>query len=120
MKLQKKKLLAQKRRWRIRKTITGTAARPRLTVCFTHQHIHAQCIDDTTGTTIAAVSSLDKALREENIGPNVDGATKLGKHMAEKAKAAGIASVVFDRAGRRFHGCVKAFADASREAGLQF
>ena len=120
MKLQKKRELLQKRRWRIRKKIQGTAERPRLVVRFSHQHVYAQCIDDVAGHTLASASSLDKDQRENAIKPNTDGAAKLGKSLGEKAKAAGIESVIFDRAGRRFHGCVKAFADAAREAGLQF
>ncbi|WOO43504.1 50S ribosomal protein L18 [Rubellicoccus peritrichatus] len=120
MKLQKKKLLVQKRRWRIRKTIRGTAERPRLTVYFSNKHIHAQCIDDVSGKTIAAANTTSKDVRDENLGPNIEGATKLGKALGEKAKAAGIDAVVFDRNGRRYHGCVKAFADAAREAGLRF
>ncbi len=120
MKLQKKNLIAQKRRWRIRKTVTGTAERPRLTVCFTHQHIYAQCIDDRAGRTLVSLSTLGKDVRDQKIKPNVQGATTFGKLLGAKAKAAGLGPVVFDRAGRRYHGCVKAFADAAREAGLQF
>ncbi|QYY35849.1 50S ribosomal protein L18 [Ruficoccus sp. ZRK36] len=120
MKLQKKRELTQKRRWRIRKKIQGTAERPRLVVRFSHQHIYAQCIDDEAGHTVASASSLDKDQRESSLKPNVDGATQLGKVLGEKAKAAGIETVVFDRAGRRYHGCVKAFADAAREVGLKF
>ena len=120
MKLQKKHELTQKRRWRIRKKIHGTAERPRLVVRFSHQHIYAQCIDDAAGHTVVSASSLDKDQRESAIKPNVDGAAALGKNLGEKAKVAGIQAVVFDRAGRRYHGCVKAFADAAREAGLKF
>ncbi len=120
MKLQKKNKLAQKRRWRIRKTIRGTAERPRLTVYFSNQHIHAQVIDDVAGKTLAALSTTAKDVRDEKLGPNTEGATEAGKLLAAKAKAAGVEGVVFDRAGRRYHGCVKAFADAAREAGLQF
>lgn len=120
MKLQKKRELLQKRRWRIRKKIQGTAERPRLVVRFSHQHVYAQCIDDTVGHTVASASSLDKALRESEIKPNLEGAAKLGKTIGEKAKSAGVQTVVFDRAGRRYHGCIKAFADAAREAGLEF
>lgn len=120
MKLQKKNKLAQKRRWRIRKAIRGTAERPRLTVYFSHQHIHAQVIDDKSGKTLAALSTTSKDVRDEKLGPNVEGAAEAGKLLAEKAKSAGIEAVVFDRAGRRYHGCVKAFADSAREVGLQF
>jgi len=120
MKLQKKKDLMQKRRWRIRKKIRGTAERPRLVVRFTNLHIYAQCINDVIGQTVVSASSLDKDLRDAAIKPNVDGAAQLGKALGEKAKAAGVESVVFDRAGRRYHGSVKAFAEAVRESGIQF
>ncbi|MGB0184597.1 MAG: 50S ribosomal protein L18 [Opitutales bacterium] len=117
MKLEKKKSLLQRRRWRIRKKITGTAERPRLAVHFSNKHIYAQCIDDDKGHTMAYVSSVAK---EGGLKANAEGATALGKQIAEKAKAAGIESVVFDRSGRRYHGCVKSFAEAAREGGLQF
>jgi large subunit ribosomal protein L18 len=120
MKLANKTQLLQKRRWRIRKKVKGTAARPRLAVCFTNKHIYAQCIDDTAGHTLVFLSSLVKGKEPSAIKANVAGASELGKAFAEKAKAAGIEAVVFDRSGRRYHGCVKAFADAAREAGLQF
>lgn len=116
MKLAHKKKLLQKRRWRIRKKVKGTAERPRLTVRFTNKHIHVQVIDDTVGTTSAAVSSVG----QEGIKGNAAGAEAMGKQIAEKAAAAGITSVVFDRAGRRYHGVVKAFADAARAGGLVF
>lgn len=120
MKLQKKKQLLQKRRWRIRRIVRGTAERPRLTVYFSHQHIYAQCIDDVRGLTLASVTTTEKSLRDEKLGSNREGAVRLGQVIATKAKEAGIEAVVFDRAGRRFHGCVKAFADAAREGGLRF
>ena len=118
MKLQKKQSLAQKRRWRIRKKVQGTAERPRLSVHFSNKHIYAQCIDDVQGHTMAYVSSVggkDAPLKANNAG-----AVALGQTIAEKAKAAGIESVVFDRGGRRYHGCVKSFAEAAREGGLKF
>lgn len=118
MKLEQKKQLAHRRRWRIRKKIRGTAARPRLTVRITNKNIHAQCIDDGSGHTLAAASTVGGP--EAELKANVGGAAALGKTLADKAKAAGIESVVFDRAGRRYHGSVKAFADAAREGGLQF
>lgn len=118
MKLQKKKSLAQKRRWRIRKKVRGTAERPRLSVHFSNKHIYAQCIDDVKGHTIAYTSSV--AGKDAGLKANNDGARALGKVIAEKAKAVGIETVVFDRAGRRYHGCVKSFAEAAREGGLQF
>lgn len=110
----------QKRRWRIRKRVVGTSLRPRLTVTFTNQHIHAQLINDEEQKTLVAASTLGKDVRDQKLKPNVTGAETLGKMLGEKAKAAGVEQVVFDRAGRRYHGCVKAFADAAREAGLNF
>ncbi len=118
MKLAKKQKLAQNRRWRIRKKVRGTAARPRLTVCFTHKHVYAQCIDDVAGETLVYLSSLNK--EGEGTKPNRDGARELGGKIADIAKEKGIESVVFDRAGRLYHGCVKAFAEAARENGLKF
>lgn len=120
MQLRRKKQLLQKRRWRIRKHIRGTAERPRLVVTFTGQHIHAQCIDDRAGQTLAALSTTSKSVRDENLKANVASASIIGRKLGEQAKAQGIQRVVFDRAGRRYHGCVKAFADAAREAGLEF
>lgn len=112
--------LLQKRRWRIRKKVTGTAARPRLAVRFTSKHIYAQAIDDETGSTLAFLSSLDADLRKQKLAANLAGAKSLGSAFAAKAKAAGITSVVFDRSGARYHGKVKVFADAAREGGLVF
>ena len=117
MKLEKKKSLLQKRKWRIRKKVNGTAARPRLAVTFSNKHIYAQCIDDVKGHTMVYVTSLTK---DSTLKANSESAIALGKTVAEKAKAAGIESVVFDRSGRRYHGCVKSFAEAAREGGLQF
>lgn len=112
--------LLQKRKWRIRKKVTGTAARPRLSVKFSSKHIYAQAIDDATGTTLAFLSSLDAELRKQKLAANLAGAKALGDAFAAKAKAAGITAVVFDRNGARYHGKVKVFADAAREGGLQF
>ena len=120
MKSEKKRLLLQKRRWRIRKKIKGTAAIPRLSLYLSNQHVYAQCIDDTAGKTLASVSSINKDKREQQLKPNVAGSTVLGKLMAEAAKKANIEKVVFDRNGRRYHGCVKAFAEAARENGITF
>ena len=118
MKLRKKKHLLQKRRWRIRKKVSGTAERPRLAIRFSQKHIHAQCIDDLDGHTLAYLSTISKDAKG-NL-PNVEGATAFGKLFAEKAKSSGITKVVFDRSGRKYHGRVKAFADAVREIGLEF
>jgi large subunit ribosomal protein L18 len=112
--------LLQKRRWRIRKKVFGTAERPRLAVRFTSKHIYAQAINDEAGTTLAFLSSLDADLRKQKLAANLAGAKSLGVAFAAKAKAAGIISVVFDRSGARYHGKVKVFADAAREGGLEF
>lgn len=116
----RKAQLLQKRKWRIRKTVAGTAARPRLSVKFSGKHIYAQAIDDSSGRTLAFLSTLDAGVRKTKTTANVAGAKSLGTAFAAKAKAAGITSVVFDRNGRPYHGRVKTFADAAREAGLQF
>lgn len=112
--------LLQKRRWRIRKKVTGTAARPRLCVKFSAKHIYAQAVNDETGTTLVFLSSLDAGLRSKKLAANLAGAKELGTAFAAKAKAAGITAVVFDRSGARYHGKVKQFADAAREGGLAF
>lgn len=112
--------LLQNRRWRIRKKVAGTALRPRLAVRFTAKNVYAQAIDDDAGTTLVFLSSLDPELRKQKLKANVAGAKVLGVAFAAKAKAAGIASVVFDRSGAPYHGKVKQFADAAREGGLQF
>ncbi len=117
--IQKAKLL-QKRKWRIRQTVAGTAARPRLTVKFSGKHIYAQAVDDVAGRTLVFLSTLDPGVRKANVKGNVHGAKSLGVAFAAKAKTAGLASVVFDRNGRPYHGRVKTFADAAREGGLQF
>jgi len=117
--IQKAQLL-QKRKWRIRKTVAGTAARPRLSVKFSGKHIYAQAIDDAAGQTLVFLSTLDPEVRKTKTKSNVSGAKSLGGAFAAKAKAAGLSSVVFDRNGRPYHGRVKTFADAAREGGLQF
>ena len=116
----RKASLLQKRRWRIRKKVNGTALRPRLSVRFTTKHIYAQAIDDDAGKTLVFLGTLAPELRKKKVATNVAGAKALGVAFAAKAKAAGIASVVFDRNGAIYHGKVKVFADAAREGGLQF
>ena len=113
-------MLLQKRRWRIRKKVAGTAIRPRLSVKFSAKNIYAQAINDDAGTTLVFLSSLDAELRKQKLKANLAGAKVLGNAFAEKAKAAGVTSVVFDRNGARYHGKVKVFADSAREAGLVF
>lgn len=120
MKLQKKNLLAQKRRWRIRKTVRGTAARPRVALKMTHMHLYAQAIDDDKGVTLVSFATTSKDLRGQKLRPTVAGATVFGEAFGVKAKAAGLNVVVFDRAGRRYHGTVKSFAEAARKSGLSF
>ena len=120
MKIQKKRELEQKRRWRIRRKVAGTASRPRLSVHFSNKHIYAQAIDDGEGKTLVFVSTMGKELREQKLKANVDGASARGKSFGDKAKDAGIKKVVFVRNGRKSHGCAKTFADAAREAGLDF
>ena len=106
---------------RIRSRIRGGKDKPRLNIFRSLDQIYAQLIDDTTGHTVLAVSSRDKEVRKVlKNGGNVAGAKTVGKVLAERAKAAGIASVVFDRGGYAYHGRVKALAEAAREGGLQF
>jgi len=102
---------------RLRKKVAGAAERPRLAVYRSLKHIHAQIIDDSTGTTLASASSQEKSLSTKG---NVDGAKAVGAALAERAKAKGVNSVVFDRGGFRYHGRVAALADGAREGGLEF
>ena len=104
---------------RIRKTIMGTCATPRLCVFRSNTGIYAQIIDDETRTTLVSASSLDKDLKIKN-GSNVEAAKVVGESIAKKAKAAKITKVVFDRGGYLYHGRVAALADAARENGLEF
>lgn len=105
---------------RVRKKIHGTAARPRLAVYRTNKHLSVQVIDDDAARTVAAASTTEAALRGAGSGATVDAATRLGKVIAERAKAAGIEKVVFDRGGYLYHGRIAAVAAAAREAGLEF
>jgi large subunit ribosomal protein L18 len=106
---------------RMRQTLEGTAERPRLCVFRSLRHIRAQVVDDRTGRTLAAASSLDKDVRGDiKGGGNVAAAKVVGKTIAGRALKAGIEKVVFDRGGYRYHGRVQALADAAREAGLKF
>lgn len=120
MKLEQKKNLAQKRQWRVRKNVFGTQDRPRLSVHFSNKHILAQCINDEKGVTLVALGTLEKSLREAHLHANIAGAEKLGHEFAKKAISCGVKEVVFDRGSRRYHGGVKAFADAARQEGLVF
>ena len=106
---------------RIRKHITGTAERPRLCVFRSSRHIYAQIIDDESGHTLVCASTLEKELRDQIKGlRKTEQAAAIGKLIAQRALEKGIKSVVFDRGGYKYHGRVKAVADASREAGLEF
>ncbi len=113
---------ARKRRHRrVRKKVFGTPERPRLNVFRSLNHIYAQVIDDVHGVTLVAASTIDKALRQQCQGlPKKEQARLVGKLVAERALAKGIKQVVFDRGGYKYHGRVKALADAAREAGLEF
>jgi large subunit ribosomal protein L18 len=119
MRTEKKQKLKQLRRWRIRKKVTGTKDCPRMAVCFTSENIHVQFVDDTAGVTLAAASTVSKGEAKE-LSANVAGAKKIGALAAKNALDKGIKAVVFDRGGNRYHGKVKALADAAREAGLKF
>jgi len=111
----------QRRQFRVRRSIRGTTERPRLTVFRTHKHIYAQVIDDSTGRTLASASSMDKTLRDGlGFGGNKQAAEAIGKAVAERAQAAGVSKVCFDRGAFRYHGRVAALAEAARAAGLQF
>ncbi|MCC7105261.1 MAG: 50S ribosomal protein L18 [Chloroflexi bacterium] len=109
-----------RRHRRVRAKVSGTQLRPRLAVFRSLSHIYAQLIDDTTGHTLVAASTLEPALRETLQGPKTERARTVGKTIAERAKEKGIEAVVFDRGGFLYHGRVKALADAAREAGLVF
>ena len=112
--------LFDRRRRRVRSSLRArSAGKPRLSVHRSGRHIYAQVIDDLAGKTIAAASSLDKDLKGKT-GATRQGAAAVGKALAERAKKAGVSSVVFDRGGFLFHGRVKALADAAREGGLEF
>jgi large subunit ribosomal protein L18 len=108
-----------RRHRRVRKKVRGTTERPRLAVFRSNKHISAQVIDDLTGRTVAAASTVEVDLRTGATG-NTDAATKVGQLIAEWAKAAGVDKVVFDRGGFLYHGRVAALAAAAREAGLEF
>jgi large subunit ribosomal protein L18 len=110
-----------KRHYRLRRWVRGTVAKPRLAVFRSLNHIYAQVIDDDTGRTLVAADSRSKEFRGANPrGGNVAAAKAVGTLLAQRAKAAGLARVVFDRGGFKYHGRVKALADAARAGGLEF
>jgi large subunit ribosomal protein L18 len=114
-----KQALLRRRHRRVRRKVQGTTARPRLAVFRSNKHIVAQVIDDATGRTLAAASTTEKDLRSGATG-NKSAAATVGKLVGERAKAAGVTQVVFDRGGFLYHGRIAAVADAAREAGLEF
>jgi large subunit ribosomal protein L18 len=121
MRTEKKHRLAQRRHWRVRRKVTGTAERPRMSVRFTGRNIYVQFVDDEARRTLATASTVSKGLADrDQLGANAAGGKRMGQLAAEVAKAKGISQVVFDRGGARYHGKVKALADAAREAGLKF
>jgi large subunit ribosomal protein L18 len=123
MRQEQKKIARRLRRKRhIRRKVFGTAAKPRLTVFRSHQNIYCQLIDDSRGVTLVSASTLSKDLKGESgqKGGNRAASVLVGKQIAEKARGLGISAIAFDRNGYRFHGRIKALADAAREAGLKF
>ncbi|MGY4687423.1 50S ribosomal protein L18 [Petrotoga mexicana DSM 14811] len=116
-----KKALRRKRHLRVRKNVRGTPEKPRLTVFKSQKHIYAQIIDDTKGVTLVSASTTQKQLKEKLEKTWDENAAKeVGKLIAEKAKEKGITEIVFDRSGYKYHGKVKALAEAARETGLKF
>ena len=113
----KREALRLRRKLRIRKKISGTTERPRLSIFRSNEHVFAQVIDDTAGTTLASIGSFAKGKGDR---ANVERCTELGKQLAAKCKAKNITAVVFDKNGFMYHGRVKAFADGAREGGLSF
>jgi large subunit ribosomal protein L18 len=107
-----------RRRARVRRKLRGTSERPRLSVYRSNRYIYAQVIDDTEGVTLATASSQEPELRSDRL--NLETAAKVGSLVADRAKEAGVSTVVFDRGGYKYHGRLKALADAAREAGLEF
>ncbi|EGD55150.1 50S ribosomal protein L18 [Gordonia neofelifaecis] len=115
----RRRTATNRRHFRLRKKINGTAERPRMAVKRSSRHIHVQVIDDLTGRTLAAASSIEADVRAAG-GDKSAQAAKVGELVAARAKAAGIEAVVFDRGGKAYHGRIAALADAAREGGLQF
>ncbi len=115
---QSREAARRRRHFRVRKKVRGTAERPRIAVYRSNRHIQAQLIDDDTGRTLVAASTLEPELREGS--STVGGAEKVGRLLADRAKGQGVTRVVFDRGGYLYHGRVAALAEAAREAGLEF
>ncbi len=117
----RKAIRLARRKKRVRKSVFGTAEKPRLTVTRSLKNIYAQIIDDDKGITLCQASTCDKELRGSlSAGGNKNAAAAVGNALATRAKSKGIETVAFDRNGRRFHGRIKALADAARESGLKF
>jgi len=114
------RLARERRHTRVRATISGTPAKPRLNIFRSLNHIYVQVIDDSTGNTLVAAGTLDEALQKSGKKTKMEEAKAVGKLLAERAVEKGIKQVVFDRGGYQYHGRVKALADAAREAGLKF
>jgi len=114
--MQNRQVARGRRHRRVRKKVRGTAVRPRLTVFRSNKHIYAQVIDDVSGVTLASASTVEKSFGSTT--STVDAAKKVGKLVGERAKGAGVETVVFDRGGNRYHGRVAGIADGAREAGL--
>ncbi len=121
-KAKQRKISLVKRHQRIRKTLSGTAERPRISVFRSLKHLYVQLIDDVAGNTLASISTKSKefGITEKETNNNIEAAKKLGALLSEKAKEKKISKVVFDRSGYRFHGRIKALADAARAGGLEF
>jgi large subunit ribosomal protein L18 len=115
--MRNRQVAKDRRHRRVRKKVRGTAARPRLAVFRSNKHIYAQVIDDVDGSTVASASTVEKGF--DGATATVDAAKKVGKLVGERAKDAGVDTVVFDRGGNRYHGRVAGVADGAREAGLQ-
>lgn len=115
----RRRIARTRRHYRLRKNISGTAETPRLVIHRTSRHMHAQLIDDVAGHTLAAASTIEPEVRALD-GEKKDRGARVGELIAERAKAAGIETVVFDRGGYQYHGRVAALADAAREGGLKF
>jgi large subunit ribosomal protein L18 len=120
MSTKQKQVARARRHHRVRKTVAGTADRPRLAVFRSNKHMTAQVIDDRAGRTVAAASTVERDLRQVGATGNKAAAATVGRLVAERAQAAGVRHVVFDRGGFLYHGRVAAVADAAREAGLEF
>ena len=109
-----------RRHFRVRKKVTGTAARPRLVVSRSARHLFVQIVDDSIGQTLASASTMEDALRKDSSSDKTAKAVLVGKNIASRAKDAGITTVVFDRGGNKYTGRIAALADAARESGLDF